>query len=107
MYTLDFNFDIYDQGSIKKSILKEFDLTDEEVVEIRRLNVKIETLKELIYHFKSNNQNAFSRITDELTNARIEYKDWFLNMQSKFEIEESFSNQLNVNFLKKKLQVIG
>lgn len=104
---MDFEFDIYDSGSMKKSIIKEFDLDEEDVNEIQHLNFKIETLKELISSQYIEDRRIMNNLIDELTQTKIIYKNWFATMQTKFNIKNNQAQQLNVNFVRKKLQVIG
>lgn len=103
---MDYNFEIYDPDSIKKKVLQEFDLGDDDVREIQHLNIKIEVIKQMINDPKTT-KIAVSKLVDELTLAQIKYKQWFFNMQIKFGIDEKNQNQLNVLFHKKKLQIIG
>lgn len=83
-------------------------LTDEETLEIQHLNAKLVSLKNLIKEFlPGDNDFVFTKLINELSEAQINYDQWFTTMQNKYSIQTQPSNNWSVDFGKKELQLIG
>ncbi len=89
-------------------VINTIKLTDEEVTEIQHLNAKLVSLKNLIREFSpGDNDFVFTKLINELSEAQINYDQWFDNMQNKHNVQTQSSNSWNVDFSRKELQLIG
>ncbi len=88
-------------------IIKEIDLSEQQAQEIRMLNTGLLAIKSLIKDFTpQDNKFVFEKLIQELTNAQINYDAWFEKMQKENNIITTSENSWNVDFDKKKLQLI-
>ena len=88
-------------------IIKEVQLTDEEVSRIQDYNAEVTTLRNLIKEMDENtNDFIFNKVFNSLKNAQINYDGWFLELQEKHNIETRPEYHWNVSFSNKVLQLI-
>lgn len=88
-------------------IINSITLLDEEVLKIKQLNARIVSLKNLIKEISpGDNDFVFTKLINELSEAQIDYDQWFSNMQNKYNIQTNSDNRWNVDFAKKELQLL-
>ena len=88
-------------------VIKTVSLLDDEVSQIKQFNAKLVSLKSLIKKFSpGDNDFVFTKLINELSEAQINYDQWFITMQNKYKIETNSSNSWSVDFSKKELQLV-
>jgi CXXX repeat modification system protein len=87
--------------------MTEFNLTDAQVDEIRSLFARLTATKNLIKEFTSNDPaEALERVMKDLGETQYKYDKWFADRQTEFAILTTPNNKWNVDFDRKKLQLI-
>jgi len=88
-------------------IVNKIKLSDIEADEIKTLNAKMVSLKNLIKDLAADSSDhLFSRFITELSKTQILYDDWFIKIQEKNNIKTDASNSWNVDFNLKELQLL-
>lgn len=88
-------------------IIKEINLTDQQVQEVKSLNVRIQAIKDLIKEINSDsNEFIFNKLINELAATKNSYDEWFNVVQKENNIITTSENSWNVDFNLKKLQLI-
>lgn len=84
--------------------MKEFDLTDDQVNEIKNLFSRLVATKNLIKEFtKDDSAEALERLIQDLSDTQFKYDKWFADMEKKFNIVTLPTNSWDVDFNNKKM----
>lgn len=84
--------------------MKEFDLTEEQVKEIRVLNSTLTALKAMLSdELKA---EAMSMVIDKVAKTQIEYDEWFSKIESELNIKTTPQNSWSVDFSESKIILV-
>ncbi len=83
-------------------VVKEFDLSSEEVKDIQNRYYRLVALRELTKSVAEDDQK-FESVLDRLTNAQTAYNNWFAEMAKQLKIQTTDKNGWEVNFDSSKL----
>ena len=90
------------------TIVKEIQLTDGETLKIQDLFSTLTTLRNLVSSMTEvTSEIVFEKILAKLTAAQVAYDTWFTDMQTKYNLVTTPQNSWNVDFTRKKLQLLG
>ena len=88
-------------------VIKEVQLTDNEVSRIQDYNAEVVTLRNLIKEMNEDTSEfIFNKVMNNLKTAQVNYDGWFLELQEKHNIETRPEYHWNVSFSNKVLQLI-
>ena len=89
----------------EEMMIKSFDLTDEQVSEIKGLNSQKVALQGLINEFTGSDV-VLDKLLSRMTTTQEAYDQWFVTMQEKFGATVTPQNRWNVDFVNKKLELL-
>jgi len=84
--------------------MKEFDLTDEQIEEIKKINSRMNYLNDLLK--SENNETLAKVILEKLLDEKVVYDLWFAKIEASLPIKTTPDNKMSVDFNRKKIQFI-
>jgi CXXX repeat modification system protein len=88
--------------------VQNFDLTDEQVTTIRKLNSKLVAIRNLITNPDiSLNNLAYNRLLDSLAEAQEAYDTWFVELAANLKLTTNPDQKWSIDFTEKVAQLIG